>query len=224
MASKDLYAKGEIPPEVERLLEEFHKKQRQIDQLRGYNDTSTQREMASATRSRAKFEETNAEILALEADKQEIWQQMRRLDAVLAGQIKASTPNIAALQGLIHDDKTALLSFYTTASDTHIFVLRKNQVKCHTCAGQGATLQLWIIDNWLKPYLSNNEEWKKNISRFLGELASRLQLNDLIASHLKGIEELIFVPHLYLHLIPFAAMPVGDPPQPPLKKGGKRNI
>jgi CHAT domain-containing protein len=221
MASKDLYAKGEIPPEVERLLEEFHKKQRQIDQLRGYNDTSTQREMASATRSRAKFEETNAEILALEADKQEIWQQMRRLDAVLAGQIKASTPNIAALQGLIHDDKTALLSFYTTASDTHIFVLRKNQVKCHTCAGQGATLQLWIIDNWLKPYLSNNEEWKKNISRFLGELASRLQLNDLIASHLKGIEELIFVPHLYLHLIPFAAMPVGDPPQPPLKKGGQ---
>jgi CHAT domain-containing protein len=177
--------------------------------------------MASATRSRAKVEETNAEILALEADKQEIWQQLRRLDAVLAGQIKVSTPNITAFQQLIHDDKTALLSFYTTASDTHIFVLRKNQVKCHTCAGQGATLQLWIIDNWLKPYLSNNEEWKKNISRFLGELASRLQLNDLIASHLKGIEELIFVPHLYLHLIPFAAMPVGDPPQPPLKKGGQ---
>ncbi|MBW4494139.1 MAG: tetratricopeptide repeat protein [Oscillatoria princeps RMCB-10] len=221
MASKDLYAKGEIPPEAERLLEEFHKKQRQIDQLRGYNDTSTQRGMASATRSRAKVEEDNAEILALEGEKQEIWQQMRRLDAVLAGQIKVATPNIAALQQLIHDDKTALLSFYTTESDTHIFVLRKNQVDCHTCAGQGATLQDWIWDNWLQPYLHNNDAWIKNIGGFLGELASRLQLNDLIASHLQGIEELILIPHLLLHVIPFAGMPVGDPPQPPLKKGGK---
>jgi CHAT domain-containing protein len=178
--------------------------------------------MASATRSRAKLKETNAEILALEGEKQGIWQQLRRLDAVLAAQIKVSTPNITALQQLIHDDKTALLSFYTTASDTHIFVLRKNQVKCHTCAGQSfETLQGWIWDNWLVPYVDNNEAWITNISGFLGELASRLQLNHLIASHLQGIEELILVPHLYLHLIPFAAMPVGDPPQPPLKKGGQ---
>ncbi|WP_017716261.1 CHAT domain-containing protein [Kamptonema formosum] len=222
MKSKDRYSNGEIPPEAERLLEEFHKKQRQIDQLRGMNDTSTQREMASATRSRAKFKETNAEILALEGEKQGIWQQLRRLDAVLAGQIKVATPDIAALQQLIHDDKTALLSFYTTASDTHIFVLRKNLVDCHTCAGQGIeTLQHWIYYNWLVPYVNNNQAWKKNISGFLGELASRLQLNDLIARHLQGIEELILIPHLYLHLIPFAGMPVEVPPQPPLKKGGQ---
>ena len=43
---------------------------------------------------------------------------------------------------------------------------------------------------------------------FLKELADRLQLNQVISQHLKGIKELIIVPHLFLHQIPFAALPV----------------
>ncbi len=42
------------------------------------------------------------------------------------------------------------------------------------------------------------------------ELGDRLQLNDLIARHLHGIEELIIVPHLLLHLIPFGAIALSD--------------
>ncbi|NES66642.1 MAG: tetratricopeptide repeat protein, partial [Okeania sp. SIO2D1] len=43
---------------------------------------------------------------------------------------------------------------------------------------------------------------------FLQQLSQRLQLNQLISQHLSGIKELIIVPHLALHQIPFAALPM----------------
>jgi CHAT domain-containing protein len=45
----------------------------------------------------------------------------------------------------------------------------------------------------------------------LHQLTDRLNLNHLIQSHLQGIEELIIVPHLVLHQIPFAALPLSAP-------------
>ena len=49
-----------------------------------------------------------------------------------------------------------------------IFVLRQNQIALHTCTGQDInTLQNWIINNWLKPYIEDNFNWKSNISSFL---------------------------------------------------------
>ena len=48
------------------------------------------------------------------------------------------------------------------------------------------------------------------INTFLTELAQRLQLSDLISKYLSGIDELILVPNLFLHQLPFAALPIGD--------------
>jgi CHAT domain-containing protein len=46
------------------------------------------------------------------------------------------------------------------------------------------------------------------MSNFLKELAQRLNINDLISKNLEGIEEIIIIPHLSLHQIPFAALPI----------------
>ena len=42
------------------------------------------------------------------------------------------------------------------------------------------------------------------------ELSQRLQLQYLVTTHLKDIEELIIIPHLYLHQIPFTALPIAN--------------
>jgi CHAT domain-containing protein len=106
---------------------------------------------------------------------------------------------------------TAILSFYTTNSDTHIFVVQQNQITLHTCTGEGLeTLQRWIEQNWLLPYINQPQKWETDIHRILHELAERLQIAELISQHLEGIEELILVPHLLLHQIPFAALPTGE--------------
>ncbi|MEH2149487.1 CHAT domain-containing protein [Nostoc sp.] len=58
--------------------------------------------------------------------------------------------------------------------------------------------------------MNDSQKWETQINSILRELAERLQISELISKHLQGIEELILVPHLLLHQIPFAALPTGE--------------
>ena len=228
MHSNDLYASGEIPAEVEQYLREFEAKQQEIDaeveQLR--NPSSGNKELASVgsqSRSRADVVAYTEKIAQLESEKQQIWQNIRRLDKVLAGQLQVDAMEFAAMQQLIDNPYTAILCFYTTDDDTHVFVIYKDKApQVHTCQGEGrATFQKWIGESWLLPYLMDQKSWQQGMGEFLSQLSQRLKVEDLIGKYLDGIEELIVIPHLYLHQIPLAALPI-NPPQPPLSKGGLR--
>jgi len=213
MASNDRYQTDDIPPEVEELLQQYNDLQAQIDRER-HQQTADSNPGARETRTsdRASFHAYNQTIAGLESQKQNIWEQLRRLDPVLAGEIQVSAPDIAAMQRLIDKPTAAILSFYHTSSDTHIFILRQDSISLHTCPQQGIEeLQRYLGENWLSPYLQQSE-WFHRLDSILDELGDRLQLNDLIAQHLHGIEELIIVPHLLLHLIPFEAIAVSDSP------------
>ncbi|MEG4630764.1 CHAT domain-containing protein, partial [Microcoleus sp. AR_TQ3_B6] len=227
MHSNDLYASGEIPAEVQTYLREFEAKQQEIDaeveQLR--NPSSGNKELASVgsqSRSRADVVAYTEKIAQLESEKQQIWQNIRRLDKVLAGQLQVDAMKFAAMQQLIENPYTAILCFYTTDDDTHVFVIYKDKApQVHTCQGEGrATFQQWILESWLLPYVMDQKSWQQGMDGFLSQLSQRLKLDDLIGKYLDGIEELIVIPHLYLHQIPLAALPV-YPPQPPLRRGGQ---
>ncbi|MEH1997524.1 MAG: CHAT domain-containing protein [Nostoc sp.] len=214
MASNDLYSDGEIPAEIQQYLHDLEAIQRQIDnELRhAYNSSKLDdNNLGKSPQNRAALEAYNETIADLEAEKQQIWEQMRRLDPVLAGQIQVSPMNLSSIQQLIKVPTTAILSFYTTSNDTHIFIIRQSQITLHTCTGLGfETLQSSILTHWLEQYLDRKDTWKEQFSFLIAELAEVLKLNDLIAQHLKNIDELILVPHLALHQIPFAALPIAE--------------
>ncbi|MCC5605078.1 CHAT domain-containing protein [Nostoc favosum] len=214
MASNDLYSDGEIPAEIQQYLQDFEAIQRQIDnELRHHYNSSNLdgNKLGKSPHSRAAIEAYNETIADLEAEKQQIWEQMRRLDPVLAGQIQVSPMNLSSIQQLIKVPTTAILSFYTTSNDTHIFIIRQNQITLHTCTELGfETLQSSILTHWLGQYVHHKDTWKEQFSFLIAELAEVLKLNDLIAQHLKNIDELILVPHLALHQIPFAALPIAE--------------
>lgn len=216
MASNDLYSGGEIPPEVQELLHQYEALQKQIySEHFGNNSDSNSgfMETGSRTQNRAAFQPYNEAIHILETQKDHVFQKIRRLDPVLAGEIKVSDLDFARMQKLIDRPTTAILSFYTTTDNTYIFILRQNQSTpdLHTCEGQGIeTLQNWIVQNWLQPYCNDKDAWQSQLGNFLAELAQRLQINNLISCYLQGIEELILVPHLLLHQIPLAALPIED--------------
>ncbi|MEG4571188.1 CHAT domain-containing protein [Microcoleus sp. N3A4] len=229
MHSNDLYASGEIPPEVQKYLQEFEAKQREIDaeveQLR--NPSEGNKGLAgvgSQSRNRAHTEAYSDKIQELEAQKQRIWENIRSLDPVLAGQVQVDPMQFAAMQQLIDNSQTAILCFYTTDDDTHVFVIYKDKApQIHTCHGEGwGNFQQWIRESWLSPYLGDRKAWKQGMGEFLSQLSQRLKVDELIGNCLEGIEELIVIPHLFLHQIPLAALPV-EPPQPPLSKGGLKN-
>jgi CHAT domain-containing protein len=217
MESNDLYSGGEIPPRIQELLQNYEYLQQQIIRLRSslsHQNTDIENKLRNT-----KAQETiNQELQNLEAQKQDIWELIRSLDPVLAGQKQVEPLNFKQIQELIETDTTAILNFFTTDSDTHIFILFKDTNPIiHTCSGQGLdTLQSWIFENWLELYerekqrqnSSTNNQWEERMFPFLSELSQRLQLNDLIDNYLSEIEELIIVPHLSLHQIPFAALPL----------------
>lgn len=236
MASNDLYSGGEIPLKIQEYLQKFEILQQRIDQERlgqrnfGKNHALTRKEttagidIQNSTRKRAALTAINETIATLETEKQQIWQELRRLDPVLAGQIQVTAPNLLSIQQLIEQPTTAFVSFYTTTKNTSIFVIRQNKITCHICHNQSPKiLQDWINQNWFNPYMvscdpmkSTQEQrdlkaaWISQIPSFLEQLAERLQLDELINQHLTDIEEIIIVPHLYLHQIPFAALPTGN--------------
>ncbi len=212
MASNDLYQGESISPEIQTYLQQYDSLQQQIDSYRSPQLSKIDQEFKNvkiSTRSRAALAAINESIAQLEAQKQQVWEQLRRLDPVLAGEMKVAAPNLAHIQQLIEHQTTAILSFYTTYQNTHIFVIKRDRITCHSLE-QDKGLQAWIFERWLLPYVQNKAEWENSLQSTLSQLANSLDLKQLIEHHLSGIEELIIVPHLYLHSIPFSALPIDN--------------
>ncbi|GCL41685.1 CHAT domain-containing protein [Dolichospermum planctonicum] len=206
MASSHLFQGENISPKVQDLLQKYEELQQQIDiERQNYQSKNNRSE------TRAIWQIYNEKIALLETAKQEIWEQLRKEDPILAGEIEVKPLSLSEVQQLIDHPKTAILSFYTTNSDTHIFIITQNSIYLHTCTGEGLeTLQNWIAQNWLLNYIHNYQKWQNDMEHFLHELAERLQLSKIINQYLQDIEELIIEPHLLLHQIPFAALPTGE--------------
>jgi CHAT domain-containing protein len=210
-SSKDLYPQGEIPPEVAA----YYRLQQQSDRLR-ISENDGMKPLTATPQPTPNGDAIIKKIEELEEEKKKVWLKIRSKDEVLAGQLQPELLYVKDMQALIPDAETAILNFYTTGEHTHIFILRQNQPpQLHTCEGQGLeTLQNWLLNNWLKPYVETPTAWQNQMGKFFLELANRLQINKLISQHLNGIKELIIIPHLYLHQIPFAALPLNDVPIP----------
>lgn len=90
------------------MLQQYEELQRQIDIERDRHQSGNNRGETQAA-----FQAYNEAIAALEAQKQKIWEEIRRLDPVLAGEIQVSALEFSTMQKLIDKPNTALLSFYT---------------------------------------------------------------------------------------------------------------
>jgi CHAT domain-containing protein len=212
MASKDLYADAKIPPAVQEYLARYQNLSQEIDQLRGLGDSS-ERQMATSNRDYRTPTIAAEKIFALEAQKQELYQNIRSYDPILAGQIQVAAIGYEHIQALVTSSKTALLTVYSTDDQTHIFILKQGQDPIlFTCEGQGYdSLHQWLIEQWMLPYHGNINNWRLLLPELLIEIADRLQLNQLISQHLTDIQELVIIPHLLLHQIPWAALPIDLP-------------
>ena len=234
IAVGDLYADGRIPPEIQAWYQQV-KESRQIQsQLRqkpldqpGFTQKPQPYPIGNT---RASF--ATEQLYAAEAAERQAWDALYRFDAITAQlQQPQPQPRLDELTALLPSPQTALLSFYTTATHTHIFVLRRpardggEGVNCHTIPNPPESandLQNWLIDNWVNPYIAINQaetaqsrqqrrhEWHQAMATRLQELATRLQFDTLIQQHLQGITELILIPHLFLHQIPFDLLPTAQ--------------
>jgi tetratricopeptide (TPR) repeat protein len=232
LATADLYQNGDIPEPVRQYLQKLNDLDDQIAQKRDElgSDSRETKPEGSKTRQFRAATEVSEDIAQLEQQKAVILDQLSNLDEVVAKLRQVQPPKLADFIPLLQDSPgAALVSFYTTDDDTHIFILRHKETvpTCFTCQGQGyKTLQLWLRETWVAPYIKNKIVWALQMSATLAELSRRLEIDRLIAEQLQGLDELILIPHLFLHQIPFAALPVSGeiPPSPPLEGGNRTEI
>ncbi len=236
------YESSNLPPKLEKALKQYEKIQEQIYKLqRQYqsrlssdddNISSQYRSSRKITReenqppSLAKLKELEKDIKDLQAQRQEYYQELQFFDRVLAEQIEIPFNDLKQLQQLIKKPTKAILSFYSGLKTTYIFILRQDSIDCHECPNQSRQeLQSWLTEQWYQPYLDNRyqrEVWIEQMESKLTQLAQRLALEKLVDNHLQGLEELILVPHLLLHQIPFTALPLNNSHSPETSYFGDR--
>ena len=210
MGTGDLYQSGEVPETIREILRRLDTTQQQLQ-------TATQKQLVTTgpTRSRvatAESAELSDAIKALEAERKDLRNQLAKLDPIASGFQDVQPLALDDMQSLVDNPKTALLSLYITDNGTHIFILRQTGTEVFTIPDQGKKeLAVWLVKNWLQPYAERSTgEWLAQMPKVLAELSDRLQLNDLIQQHLTDITDLILIPHLLLHQIPFAALPLSE--------------
>ena len=208
LTDSSLFPLGEVQPH----LKKYERLQQQIHALHLRRQSDEMKQLTTAgvrLNSSATFK-TESEILeTLETEKQKIWEDIHRLDPVIAEQLQINTLSVTEIQALLPDTKTAILSFYSTEENTYIFVVLKDKIVLHTCEGESREkLQNWIQNSWIQNHQNNLREWRNQMIEFLSNLSHRLQLNQLISEHLLDCNQLIIIPHLQLHHIPFAALPI----------------
>jgi tetratricopeptide (TPR) repeat protein/CHAT domain-containing protein len=199
-----LHADPDIPTEIAAHLAEIADLNHQIQVVREpEKETRTTRNADSLSHDADK-------IVDLERQKHSIYLKIRNLAPAIAAQIAVESIDFNSIQKLITTAHTAILTCYSTAEDTYIFILKQSGAPTlHICKDRGwQKFQKWIQNAWINPSHQDFSTWKQTLPRLLHNIADRLQLDTLIDRHLTDITELIIAPHINLHQIPFAALPV----------------
>jgi CHAT domain-containing protein/tetratricopeptide (TPR) repeat protein len=223
MRVNDFYQKGEIPTEIKSKLDAYDALQSQIDAIYHKLDGNPQTLTLDTLRPSISAIEQQR-VTALEAQQTTLWQELRRQDPIAAAGKRIIPLEITEIGQLLgNTTNTALLSCFSTPTDTFIFIARRDsqqqlQITTHQCNEQGtSTLHDAILEQWIKPYYADRYQWAQQITPFLQECSDRLTINTLIEQHLDDtITDLIVIPHLYLHQIPFAALPIKTNDKPEL--------
>jgi CHAT domain-containing protein len=109
------------------------------------------------------------------------------------------------------DERTAIIEWYILNDKILAFIVtKKGEVK----VWQSQLEDREALENWLNQYLQNyynqKDQWQNNLGESLKELASILYIDEILNQIPKHCDQLILIPHRFLHLFPLHAIPVNQ--------------
>jgi CHAT domain-containing protein/predicted enzyme related to lactoylglutathione lyase len=137
---------------------------------------------------------------------------------------KVEPLNIAEFQKTL-DPKTAIIEWYIGKPNLEsndkdwggsVFIITHNKID-HI---QITTTQTTELETWKDEYLDEyrnkktNKIWQKTLPDKLQKLSEILRLNQIVAQIPDNCDQLILVPHRYLHLFPLHALPFTSKAEP----------
>jgi tetratricopeptide (TPR) repeat protein len=133
----------------------------------------------------------------------------RNLVELIAEKVDFTPIEYSEIQNLL-DEKTAIIQFYIFNACFRAFIITKNNDKPIIWKSTEEDLDQFI--DWIKKYLtlyySDRKKWRNDLNDQLTKLAEIFHINEIIAQVPKDIQKIIIIPHRYLHLLPFHAIPL----------------
>ncbi|MEQ8999164.1 MAG: CHAT domain-containing tetratricopeptide repeat protein [Coleofasciculus sp. B1-GNL1-01] len=165
-------------------------------------------------------ENSNPNQLYTQRLRQELEELQAKFDQIL-DQILEADPAYALTQAvqpirfaeIMHllDEKTTIIEWYITEKRFFAFVITHNQ---EPYVWQSQPDDLTQLNQWQQDYLNDyqhdNRQWCNDLSSRLETLAQILHLDHILTQSPlpKDCQQLILIPHRYLHLFPLHALPV----------------
>ncbi|MFS0514790.1 CHAT domain-containing protein, partial [Nostoc sp. UIC 10607] len=112
----------------------------------------------------------------------------------------------------ILDDKTAIIEWYIIDNIFFTFIITrqaKNPLVLQSSPEEREALINWL-NEYLQDYIENTRYWRDKLSERLRHLAQILNIDQITSYLPKDVDQLILIPHRFLHLLPLHALPLTD--------------
>ncbi|MBD2457081.1 CHAT domain-containing protein [Nostoc sp. FACHB-87] len=110
------------------------------------------------------------------------------------------------------NDRTAIVEFYITNDKLLVFIITKQTQQPITLSSN--LVDLNKLANWansyLKAYSHKKSYWQRRLTTRLHLLAKILHIDEILTQIPNHCDQLILIPHMFLHLFPLHALPVSQ--------------
>ncbi|WP_017305397.1 CHAT domain-containing protein [Spirulina subsalsa] len=226
LSNRDLYPKGDIPPELlkqlDRLRREVTAKQRLIETLETPTNPDNQDIGGLGQRGSSAASFTPEVMNSL---RQEYEQAQKDLSQLLET-INTYDPNFSLTQRVPHiqfskiqellDKDTLLMEWYLSPQGIYTFIVRgeTGEISVHLSPPEHLKQLQELRETYLQTYSHSLDDWETHLNHFLHRLRDILELPQLLPQIPPTYRRLIVVPYRELHLFPLHALPLGDDDEP----------
>ncbi|WP_229550240.1 CHAT domain-containing protein [Nostoc sp. CHAB 5836] len=109
------------------------------------------------------------------------------------------------------DERTAIIEWYLLNDKILAFIIKP---RGELTVWQSQPEDREALENWLNQYLQNyynqKHQWQNNLGKELKKLASILHIDEILTQIPSHCDQVILIPHWFLHLFPLHALPVSQ--------------
>ncbi len=216
LATRDLYPKGDIPPDIlsqlDTLRRQVQVEERRLGQSGNPGSSINMGDPGSQSISRQDIDRERLASLKQDLDLL-IRDQIQSIDPSFQLTQQVQSIDFATMQSALPNLQTALIAWYVSDNRIHTFLVTPYQdqpLVISSTAAEYTELDT-LRDTYLDSYRTDKTVWQNNLPQILSNISQLLKLPEII-TRLQQIvpdcNQLILVPHRYLHLLPLHALPL----------------
>ncbi|RAM48113.1 MAG: hypothetical protein C6Y22_29615 [Hapalosiphonaceae cyanobacterium JJU2] len=155
-------------------------------------------------------------------DRTRLNELLQQLDHLIKNEIDPIDPSFRATQQVkpisygeiktLVDDRTAIVEWYICNDNFHTFIIihpSERPLVWSSAAEEIQALMDWQ-NEYLQDYQQNRKQWIEKLPERLERLSEILHIDEIINSLPDNCNQLILIPHRFLHLVPLNALPLSE--------------